>query len=83
MKLSLKLLTLLLFFSCPVFAGTGAAEDGQFIMFVLAGLLAVIWGVPYLVRYSKKTWQYIKLKIQKYFSTAETEKTKRMLFSHF
>lgn len=83
MNLSKKLLIILLFLSSPAFAGTGSAEDGQLITFILAGILAIIWGVPYLFRYSKKAWQYILLKIKKYFSFVESQKINRMFLNYF
>jgi hypothetical protein len=82
MKLPQKLFIILLFLCGPAYAGTGSAEDGHLITFILAGMLAIIWGVPHLFRYSKKVWKYILLKIQKYFSFIESVKTKSMFIHH-
>lgn len=74
MKQSNKLLTILLFIYCPLaFAGTGSAKDGSSIVLILVGILAIIFGTPHVIRFSKAVWRFIKRKIKSYFSSINIE----------
>jgi len=74
MKQTIKLLIILLFLNCPfAFAGTGSARDGYSIIFVLAGILVLIFGTPYLIRNSKRVWHMIKHTIERHFNPIKTK----------
>ncbi len=67
-------LIILLFLNCPfAFAGTGSAQDGYSIIFVLAGILALIFGIPRLIEASKRMWQCIIQKIERRFNPIKKE----------
>ena len=73
MSLSKKIVTILLFFISPLaFAGTGSAEGGYALIIVLAGILGVILGTPFLIRFIKSTAQFIKNKVKSYFKSIES-----------
>ena len=74
MKLSNKFLAILLLINCQfAFAGTGSAKDGYSIIFVLAGILVLIFGTPYLIRNSKRVWHMIKHTIERHFNPIKTK----------
>jgi len=75
MKLSHTLLTILFLLNCSfAFAGTGSAQDGYSIIFVLVGILILIFGTPRLIKNLKKIGLIIKQKFERLLHSVNQDK---------